>query len=166
MKKNLLFAGAICSSIVIFDQLTKFWIKAKLPTYFDKISLIQNHLDLIHRKNPGAAFSLFASAKSAPLIFAIISALALAFIAYTIYKNNKLPMIAVTSLAFIAGGAAGNLVDRLIPPHKVIDFIDFYVGKWHWPAFNIADSAITIGACLLAITIFFFRDPFEKNEKN
>ncbi|RLD10283.1 MAG: signal peptidase II [Chlamydiae bacterium] len=141
-------------SVVAVDQLTKLWVRHALPTDYHKIEVITNHLDFIHRKNSGIAFSMFASAKFAPFIFAALSLIAVVFILWTIYKNNNLPVKVIVALGAIAGGATGNLIDRIIPPHKVIDFIDCFVGQWHWPAFNIADSAICIGAFLLIIASF------------
>jgi len=152
--------AAVAIPIVIADQLSKIWVRFALPSYYHKIELINDHLDFIHRKNPGIAFSLFANAKWATPVFALLSLVAVAFIIRLIYKNNNLPKIVLIALAAIAGGATGNLIDRIIPPHKVIDFIDFYVGQWHWPAFNIADSSICIGAFLLIIASFIYPDPF------
>jgi len=156
----LLIAGTISVIVVIADQLSKIWVRHALPTTTHKIEVITAHLDFIHRKNPGIAFSLFASAKWAPFVFAAISVVAVIFIIRLIYKNKNLPIIVTAALGAIAGGATGNLIDRIIPPHKVIDFIDFYIGQWHWPAFNIADSSICIGAFLLIISSFIYRDPF------
>jgi len=161
-KKNRRFfiAGLISLAVVAADQLTKIWVRKSLPTADIRIEIISNHLDFIHRKNPGIAFSLFASAKYAPVIFAALSVVAVVFILWMIYKNKNLPGKVLIALAAIAGGAVGNLIDRIIPPHKVIDFIDFYVGQWHWPAFNIADSSICIGAFLLIISTFTDPDSF------
>jgi len=156
----LLIAGIISVTVVIADQLSKIWVRHALPTNAHKIEIITDHLNFIHRKNPGIAFSLFASAKWAPFVFAAISVVAVIFIIRLIYKNKHLPIIVVVALGAIAAGATGNLIDRIIPPHKVIDFIDFYIGQWHWPAFNIADSSICIGAFLLIISSFIYRDPF------
>ena len=155
-----LIAEIISIMVVIADQLSKIWVRHALPTSAHKIEIITDHLDFIHRKNPGIAFSLFATAKWAPFVFAALSVVAVVFIMRLVYKNKHLPLIVVVALGAIAGGAAGNLIDRIIPPHKVIDFIDFYVGQWHWPAFNIADSSICIGAFLLIIASFIYRDPF------
>ena len=146
--------------VLIADQLTKIWVRIALPTYSHIFILIPGNLNFIHRKNPGIAFSLFATAKWAPVVFTTISFVAVAFIFRLIYKNNKLPNVVLIALAAIAGGATGNLIDRIIPPHKVIDFVDFYIGQWHWPAFNIADSSICIGAFLLIIASFLYPDPF------
>jgi len=156
----LTIVGIVSSIVVIADQLSKIWVRHALPTNTYKIEIITNHLDFIHRKNPGIAFSLFASTKWAPFAFAAISVVAVIFIIRIIYKNKHLPIIVIAALGAIAGGATGNLTDRIIPPHKVIDFIDFYIGQWHWPTFNIADSFICIGAFLLIIASLIYRDPF------
>jgi len=162
--KRFFLPGGVALSVILADQLCKIWVRNNLPTAYDKISLIENHLDFIHRKNSGIAFSLFASVKSAPFIFALISLAAVGYIAYLIFKNKNLPKIVILALAAIAGGATGNFIDRIIPPHKVVDFIDFYFGNWHWPAFNIADSSICVGAALLVIASFIYRDPFSASQ--
>ena len=163
LKKNyrrFFTAGIVSIAVIAADQLTKLWVRNSLPMADYRIEIISNHLDFIHRKNSGIAFSLFASAKYAPVIFAALSVVAVAFILWMIYKNKNLPYKVLIALGAISGGAVGNLIDRIIPPHKVIDFIDFYVGKWHWPAFNIADSSICIGAFLLIIASFTDPDSF------
>ena len=160
IKYRFLTVGIVSLSVIAADQLSKIWVRYALPTTAHQIEIIGNHLDFIHRKNPGIAFSMFASAKYAPVIFASLSVVAIAFILWMIYKNEKLPHKVLIALGAISGGAIGNLIDRIIPPHKVIDFIDFYVGQWHWPAFNIADSSICIGAFLLIIASFTDPDSF------
>lgn len=160
IKYRFVTVGMISLSVIVADQLSKIWVRYALPTATHQIEIIGNHLDFIHRKNPGIAFSMFASAKYAPVIFASLSVVAIAFILWMIYKNEKLPYKVLIALGAISGGAIGNLIDRIIPPHKVIDFIDFYVGQWHWPAFNIADSSICIGAFLLIIASFTDPDSF------
>jgi len=115
-------------------------------------SLIPGCLQLTHRRNPGIAFSLFHSQAWAPIVFGLIAAAAVVFIARLVWRSAALPGVVAVALGLVAGGAAGNLIDRILPPHTVVDFIDCYLGAYHWPAFNIADSAICVGAGLLLLT--------------
>jgi signal peptidase II len=104
-------------------------------------------LRIVHVENEGAAFGSFTNLGNN--VFIIISIIAIIFILIYISKvHQKLEFI---SLSLVLGGAIGNLLDRL-QTGKVIDFIDFYVGKWHWPAFNVADSALTVGIILFIIS--------------
>jgi len=85
-----------------------------------------------------------------------ITLLAMALIIYFIIKSEKEPLLIIIALSLIFGGAVGNLIDR-IRFGAVVDFLDFYIGSWHWPAFNVADSAITVGAILMLWQIIFRR---------
>lgn len=141
----------IAATIVIGDQLSKLWISKLLQTR-ESIRLTP-FLNLVLAHNKGAAFSFLASASGwQRYLFTGISIIAIIFILYFLRRNTSQKLFC-WSLALILGGATGNLIDRLLYGH-VIDFIDFYVGTWHWPAFNIADSAITIGAVLLILDEF------------
>jgi signal peptidase II len=98
-------------------------------------------------ENPGAAFGSFTGLGNN--IFIIISIIAIIFISIYLSKIHK--KLEFISLSLVLGGAVGNLLDRF-QTGKVIDFIDFYVGSWHWPAFNVADSALTVGIILFLIS--------------
>jgi signal peptidase II len=138
--------------VLLFDQLSKAWVRSYLPLGSADRQVIPGFLALTHRLNPGVAFSLFRSLDYAPLIFSLVALAALGFIAWILARSRYLPRAAVLALGAIAGGACGNLVDRIRPPHHVLDFVDCYFGNYHWPAFNVADSAICIGAALLLVT--------------
>jgi len=134
------------SSIVIADQITKFWIHKNLA--------FMNYLDIfpffkiVHFQNKGAAFSFLHDAAGWQRYFLItVSMIAIVVIPFFIKKNKKEPL-ALWSFTFILAGAIGNLIDRIYYGY-VIDFIYLYVNDFYWPAFNIADSFITIGAFLL-----------------
>ena len=92
----------------------------------------------------------------------MFSILALAVVSALLWKNSHSMTTTGVGLALILGGAVGNLWDRLLAGH-VVDFLDFYLGSYHWPAFNIADSAIVIGALLLVAEILFAKSPAEQN---
>jgi signal peptidase II len=136
---------------LVLDQITKLVVIAKLAPYQDVIPLT-GFFNLVHVHNKGAAFSLLADQPGWQRGFFIVLALiASAVIVYLLRKPGK-PLFHV-ALALILGGALGNVIDRILYGH-VIDFLDFYVGGWHWPAFNVADSAITLGAVLLIYDSF------------
>lgn len=133
----------LAGSIFLLDQLSKFLISKNFSPN-ESIEVVKNifHLTLVH--NTGAAFGIF---KNQTLFFVLVSILAVAVIAAYIRKREKASFLRDAALALILGGALGNLVDRLRFGY-VIDFLDFRI----WPVFNVADSAITIGAFLLVIS--------------
>ena len=138
--------------IVLFDQLSKHWISLHLSVS-QLISVLPGvNLVLVH--NPGAAFGFLSDAGPWQRWFFIV--LSLVIIAVLCRWWMALPAAAAAcpryGLSLILGGAFGNLCDR-IWRGQVVDFIDVYYRHWHWPAFNVADSAITIGAVLLCIDI-------------
>ena len=134
------------SSIVIADQITKFWIHKNLAfmTYLDIFPFFK----IVHFQNKGAAFSFLHDAAGWQRYFLItVSMIAIVVIPFFIKKNKKEPL-ALWSFTFILAGAIGNLIDRIYYGY-VIDFLYLHVNDFYWPAFNIADSFITIGAFLL-----------------
>jgi signal peptidase II len=147
LKRHLLIAIAV----VVLDRITK-WVVVKKIVLEDAISIIPGFFRLTHLENPGAAFSLFAESTS-PFKTALLIAFslaALAVVAYLLWKNRDEFNATTLSLSLILGGAIGNLWDRLADG-MVTDFLDFYLGNHHWPPFNIADSAIVVGALLLLL---------------
>jgi signal peptidase II len=145
LKRHLLIAF----SIVVLDRLTK-WAIVKTIVLEDAVSIIPGFFRLTHLENTGAAFSLFADSTS-PFKTALLvtfSLAALAVVAFLLWRSRNEFNITTLSLSLILGGAVGNLWDRLADG-MVTDFLDFYLGNHHWPPFNIADSAIVVGALLL-----------------
>lgn len=144
---------ALAGAIFLFDQLTKSMVNAWLPEGVSH-PLVPGLLLLTHVRNPGTAFGLLRS--SGPLL-TIVTIVAIVFIiSYWTYVHRHEPRsgtILLWGLALPLGGAAGNLLDRIRLGH-VVDFIDFRV----WPVFNVADSAITVGACLVAYYFFFVQE--------
>jgi signal peptidase II len=135
--------------VLILDQGSK-WFADSLLGPHDAVPLLP-FLDLRKAYNPGAAFSFLSDASGWQRWF--FSGLAVLIIGVLVVWLRRLPrgqIRVALALALILGGAAGNLVDRVLYGH-VIDFIDLYYGTWHWPTFNIADSAITLGAVLLIL---------------
>ena len=149
MRKNigLFIFGAI--AVIVLDQITKAAITEKLFMY-GSYKVIDGFFSLVYVMNPGAAFGFLAGAPEIfrYLFFISVTVLAILLIIYYILKSKSQDVLMVISLTLIFGGAVGNLIDR-IRFGAVVDFLDFYIGTWHWPAFNVADSAISIGAVLM-----------------
>src|SRR3989338_11403410 len=135
--------------VVLFDRMTKIFF-SKILAEGESLPVIRNifHTTLVH--NTGIAFGLF---KGQDLVFIVVPVIAIILLAYNIYyykyNNEKLSRLYIIAISLILGGAIGNLVDRIWYGH-VIDFIDFRI----WPVFNVADSAITIGAFIIAFNCF------------
>ena len=149
----------ISSGVVAIDQLTK-WMISRSLSFYEEISVIPGLLKIIHIHNPGGAFGIFASHNGSirTIMFIGIASIAMCGILY-LYKNTpKEYPVFLIGLALIFGGALGNIIDR-IRIGRVIDFIDFYIGSIHWPAFNVADSAITVGMFIFAFYIFVKKVP-------
>jgi signal peptidase II len=141
--------------VVLCDQVTKLYVDAVMWPH-QSITVIENYLDVTYVRNPGGAFGLFARADRGivrPLLLGL-SAVA-AVIIILIYRNTP-PDRLLVRLAFslILGGAIGNLIDRL-RFDEVIDFLDVHWSHYHWPAFNIADAAITVGVAILCWDLLF-----------
>lgn len=132
---------------VVLDQVSKLWVLQNF-TYRERLNVIPNFFDLTLVYNPGAAFSFLAGAGGWQKYFFLL--LAVVICAYLIYSIVKRQFGFIGSLgaAAIIGGAAGNVIDRLMHGH-VVDFLLFYVNEHYYPAFNIADSFICVGAVLL-----------------
>lgn len=149
MRKNivLFIFGAIV--VIVLDQITKAVITEKLFMY-GSYKVIDGFFSLVYVMNPGAAFGFLAEAPEIfrYLFFISVTVLAVLLIIYYILKSKSQDVLIVISLTLIFGGAVGNLIDR-IRFGAVVDFLDFYIGAWHWPAFNVADSAISVGAVLM-----------------
>lgn len=141
----------IVLTVFILDRLTK-WLVIRHIVLEDNVPVIPGLFRLTHLENPGAAFSLFADSPSAlrtGLLIAV-SVTALAVVAILLWFRRNSFNLTTVALALIMGGALGNLWDRL-SDGKVTDFLDFYIGAHHWPPFNLADSAIVVGALLLML---------------
>ena len=146
---------AIALVILVVDLLTKRWVESSL--FFGQQIPITSFFNLILTYNSGAAFSFLSEASGWQRWFlSSIAAGASIFIIYMLHKNANQKLLCV-SLSMILGGALGNLWDRITLGH-VVDFLDFYVGSYHWPAFNVADAAIVVGATLLIIDSFQNKD--------
>ena len=150
-----LFPLAVSLAVLVADRVSKVFIQHSVST-LDSISIFPGWIRIIHTENPGAAFGVLAQGnvilRTAVLIG--VSSAVLLFVAKTLWSRNTSfgAPAARFALALILGGAIGNLYDRVVYG-TVTDFIEVYHGSWSFPAFNVADSAITVGAVLLMIDL-------------
>ncbi len=143
--------------VVLLDRWTKYVVARRIGLY-QHIQVIPGFFRLTHTENTGAAFSLFADSiapwKTGMLI--AFSVIALVVVSVLLWKNNHAHVLTGVALSLIMGGAIGNLWDR-VTSGRVVDFLLFYVKRYQWPVFNLADSAIVVGAALLVLEIVFAR---------
>jgi len=147
--------------VLLLDRIAKWAIASNIALH-DSIVVIPGFFRLTHVQNTGAAFGLFAESSAQWKVGALVtfSLLALIVVSALLWRNSHSLSTTTIGLSLILGGAMGNLWDRMMTGH-VVDFLDFYVGSYHWPAFNIADSAIVIGAILLVAEIVFAKSAGE-----
>jgi|UniRef100_A0A7C3SIY8 signal peptidase II len=134
---------------VFLDQLTKLLVVRHLPLG-GQVPVIQGFFNLVHVRNRGAAFGLLAnlSVQFAWLFFILTTLLVLGVVGYLWWRLPDSDRLAALGYSLIMAGALGNLIDR-VRLWEVIDFLDFYLGRHHWPAFNVADSLVCLGAGVL-----------------
>jgi len=142
--------------VVVFDRVTKMKIETPDTPVGWHHEVMHNFIYLVHSVNPGIAFSIFANSES-PLLRYSLVALSLAFIfalAWLLLTSKSATCRSLAGLSLLIGGAAGNLADRIIHG-AVTDFFEVWFGSYRYPAFNVADSAITIGAILVLLEVLF-----------
>jgi len=144
--------------IIVADQLTKWLIMSRFGLYEIK-EIVPGFFNLTYLHNTGAAFGLMANANPAwrPYFFIGIALAALVFVFFAFRQYRHRSVVYVFAFSFISGGAVGNLIDR-IRFGSVVDFLDFYVSTYHWPAFNVADSAIVAGVGLFLLGSLLEKD--------
>jgi len=160
--RNRKFHMLIAFFVIVLDRLAKLTVEHKIPLH-DGIQVIPGFFRITHLENRGAAFGLFADSPSPwkVALLLLFSAAALIVVSFLLWKNSHSISTTGVGLALILGGAVGNLWDRLAAGH-VTDFLLFYIGQYQWPAFNVADSAIVIGATLLVFEILFTKTPMQE----
>jgi signal peptidase II len=146
-------AYAVAAGVFTLDRLTKWMIETYVSVQ-DMHVIIPGFFNIIHSRNPGAAFSLFANSNSTwrTVLLIGLAGIALVVMGGLLWNANRLDRITRWGLALIFGGAMGNVFDR-IAWGTVTDFLEFYVGSLRWPAFNVADSCIVIGSGLLILDL-------------
>ena len=157
MKKRYYLMACPAVAVIILDQLSKWAVVSRLRIH-EGVPVITGFFDLVHVRNRGMAFGLM----NRPgidftfyfLVAASLGAIVLLLLWFFKLKDGDSRL--TVGLSLILGGAVGNLIDRL-RFREVIDFLDFYLGQYHWPVFNLADSAITVGTFLVALSLIFKR---------
>ena len=141
--------------IVVADRATKALIESRTAEGWHH-EVIPHFIDLVHSKNPGIAFSMFANSQSPWLRVGLIvlSLLFVAVLSWLLLTSKQASWRSLAGVALLIGGAAGNLTDRLVHG-AVTDFFQVWFGSYAYPAFNVADSAITIGAILVLVDVLF-----------
>ena len=155
----------ISLAVIVADQVTKFAVEHHTPKDFVH-AVIPGFFNLVHRHNPGVAFGLLAENAAPWLGLALIafSCLAVGLLGWLLLSGHAGGARGALGVTLIMGGAAGNMLDRLVHG-SVIDFLEFYYGSFHWPAFNLADSAIVIGAGLVILELIFDHRHEQKAER-
>jgi len=153
MRPAWLGLALLAFAVLALDQATKYLVERFTATGSSRV-LIPGLLNLVHTTNPGVAFGLLADSPTpwlAPLLI-LFSVAVIGLLAWLLVTGRGGGWLGQWGLALILGGAAGNVLDR-VTRHSVTDFIDFYVGSHHWYTFNIADSAIVVGAALVVLEL-------------
>lgn len=141
--------------VIVLDQLTKLLVIHFLHLY-ESIVVISGFFDLVHVRNRGIAFGLLnhLGATWSSIALSAVTAAAVILLIFWLTRLKEEERWMAFGLSLIIGGALGNLIDR-IRLGEVVDFLDLYVGSFHWPAFNIADSAVTVGTFWVALSMIF-----------
>ena len=152
----------IALTVVVLDRVAKWAVAQNIPLH-DSLQVIPDFFRITHVENRGAAFGLFADSPSEWKIAVLVlfSVVALVIVSALLWRNSHSMNTTGIGLSLILGGAIGNLWDRLLSG-RVVDFLLFYVGQYQWPAFNVADSAIVVGAGLLVFEILFAKPPAQE----
>lgn len=149
--KATLFAGVV-AGVVALDFATKIWVQRTFHLY-EQTNVIGDYVRLTYIYNPGAAFGIDVGHYSRG-VFLVLSMVALVALAAMYWATPVFDRLRLSSIALICGGALGNLVDRVRSSSGVVDFVDIGIGTVRWPVFNVADMAVTIGAVLLALSLW------------
>ncbi|HEX6590078.1 MAG TPA: signal peptidase II [Longimicrobiales bacterium] len=147
-----LHLGAIIGGVVALDLITKLIVQRTFHLY-EQREVIGDYLRLTFIYNPGAAFGIHVGEYSRVVFFtlSLVALIALVWMYWTTPHHDRMRL---SSIALICAGALGNLIDRVRSPRGVVDFLDVGIGDMRWPVFNVADMAVTIGAVLLAISLW------------
>lgn len=150
LRNKYLFLFVVSSALIVIDQYTKLMVTLHIPLNYS-MEVVEGFFNLTHIRNSGVAFGIFSDQHSElkPYLLIFVSIIAIVAILVIFHQTGNNKRMVQTGLVLVFSGAIGNLIDRVL--HKeVIDFLDFFVDNHHWPAFNVADSCITIGVMLMA----------------
>jgi signal peptidase II len=153
MKRKYWVLLVVCFTVLLLDQWTKHLIQARLLLH-QTIKVIPGFFNLVYITNTGGAFGTFGAERGGlgSILFVVVSLVAVGCILFFFIRLKEDERTLSLSLSFVLSGAIGNLIDRL-QYGEVVDFLDFYLLSYHWPAFNVADSVICIGIGLTAIEL-------------
>jgi len=163
-------AWTIAAAIFALDRGTKIWIEDRVSLW-DTHAVIPGFFNIVHTKNRGAAFGMFADGDSQLRTFLLIgvSLGVLVYISYVLMRPGRggfaATKLSILGLALVFGGALGNIYDRVMYG-QVTDFLEFYYGVWRFAAFNVADSAITVGAAFLILDMWKTRKQTDVPQTN
>jgi len=161
-----LFLFVASSALIVVDQYTKFMVTLHIPINYS-VNVVEGLFNLTHIRNSGVAFGIFSDQNSElkPYLLIFVSIIAIIAILVIFHQTEKNKKIVQAGLVLVFSGAIGNLIDRVL--HKeVIDFIDFFIDNQHWPAFNIADSCITIGVMFMLTDMLVGDGPSKISNNN
>jgi signal peptidase II len=144
-------AYGAAAAVFALDRATK-WIIESRVSFTDTYRVIPGFFDIVHSQNRGVAFGLFNDAASGwrTIALVLVAAAAVALVSALLWNAGRMERTSFWGFALILGGAAGNVFDRIVWG-RVTDFLEFYIGAYHWPTFNVADTAIVIGCGLLLL---------------
>jgi len=144
-------AYGLAALVFALDRITKLIVEARVSA-MDTFHVIPGFFDIVHSQNRGVAFGIFndSTSEMRTMLLILLSIAAVIYIGVMLWRPWKLDRWSLWGLALVLGGAAGNVFDRILMGH-VTDFLELYVGQYHWPTFNVADSAIVIGSGLLIL---------------
>ena len=160
MSNKYFWSGLIAIIVLVLDQITKYFISTHVKLH-ETITVVPGFFNITHVRNKGAAFGILSNFPELwrSAFFITVTIVAVGVLIALIAKTNE--RLSLYAFSLIAGGAMGNVVDRL-RYGEVVDFIQWYVRSYYWPSFNVADSAITIGVTLLAIEMLFVKHPADQ----
>jgi signal peptidase II len=144
-------AYGVAALIFAADRITKMIVEARVSA-LDTIHVIPGFFDIVHSKNRGVAFGMFNDSTNEwrTIALIVLACAAVIFVSMLLWRPQKLDRWSLWGLSLVLGGAAGNLFDRVMWG-RVTDFLELYLGDYHWPTFNLADSAIVVGSALLIL---------------
>ncbi len=157
--------SGIAALIILLDQLSKMWVVKTLPLHA-AVPVVDGFFNLVHIYNRGAAFGFLNRSDIEWQFWLFLGATFIAVVAiFHLVRTSSYFALLFVALGLILGGALGNMIDR-IRYRAVVDFLDFYVGTWHWPAFNVADIAICVGAGLTCLAMYITEKQDKKKTSN
>lgn len=144
-------AYSLAAAVFALDRLTK-WIVERVVGFSDTHTVIPGFFDIVYSQNRGVAFGILNDSTSEwrTALLIGLSAAAVILVSIVLWNARRMDALPLWGLALILGGAAGNVFDRIVWG-RVTDFLEFYIGQYHWPTFNLADSAIVIGSGLFLL---------------